>query len=72
MTKVEALKQLATAFGITGVEGETISEVIASIAANYNAAPKEIVMSSSTAESTKKFKITVIDNGTLTATEITD
>lgn len=72
MTKVEALKQLATAFGIQGVEGETISEVIASIAAKYDAAPKEIVMSSSTAESTKKFKITVVDNGTIAATEISE
>lgn len=72
MTKVEALKQLATAFGITGVEGETISEVIASIAANYDAAPKEIVMSSSTPDSTKKFKITVVDAGTISAAEITE
>lgn len=72
MTKVEALKQLATAFGVEGVEGQTISEVIASIAANYNAAPKEIVMSSSTPDSTKKFKITVVDAGTISAAEITE
>ena len=32
---------------------------------------KEIVLSSSTADSTKKFKITVDDNGTISATEIT-
>ena len=72
MTKVEALKQLATAFGIENVEGQTISEVIASIAANYNTAPKEIVMSSSTPDSTKKFKITVVDAGTISAAEITE
>ena len=32
--------------------------------------PKEIVLASSTAESTKKFKITVVDDGTIAATEI--
>ena len=32
---------------------------------------KEIVLSSSTADSTKKFKITVDDNGTISATEVT-
>lgn len=32
---------------------------------------KEIVLSSSTADSTKKFKITVDDSGTITATEVT-
>lgn len=72
MRKVDTLKELATALGINDVDGDTISKVIASIAANYNAAPKEIVMSSSTAESTKKFKITVVDNGTIAATEITE
>lgn len=70
MTKLEALKKLATALGMSAVEGETIAEVIDSMANNYDVAPKEIVMSSSTAESTKKFKITVVDNGTITATEI--
>lgn len=34
--------------------------------------PKEIVLASSTASSTKKFKITVIDDGTITATEIVE
>ena len=34
--------------------------------------PKEIVLTSSTAESTKKFKITVVDGGTLAATEIVE
>ena len=70
MTKVEALKSLATALGISAVQGETVSEVVASMAANYDAAPKSIILSSSTASSTKKFKITVIDDGTVTATEV--
>lgn len=70
MTKVNALKKLATALGISAVAGDTVSKVIESMANNYNAAPKEIVLSSSTASSTKKFKITVVDNGTITATEI--
>lgn len=70
MTNVDALKKLATAMGINGVDGETIAKVINSMADNYDNAPKEIVMSSSTPDSTKKFKITVVDAGTITATEI--
>lgn len=34
--------------------------------------PMEIVLASSTAESTKKFKITVVDGGTIAATEIVE
>ena len=34
--------------------------------------PKEIVLASSTAESTKKFKITVVDGGTIATTEIVE
>lgn len=34
--------------------------------------PKEIVLESSTEESTKKFKITVVDGGTISATEIVE
>ena len=34
--------------------------------------PNEIVLASSTAESTKKFKITVVDGGTIAATEIVE
>ena len=33
---------------------------------------KEVILTSSTTDSTKKFKITVNDSGTLTATEITE
>lgn len=71
MLKVKALKKLATKLGIAAT-GDTVAEVIDSMADNYNAAPKEIVMSSSTPDSTKKFKITVVDAGTITATEITE
>lgn len=71
MLKVNALKKLATKLGIA-TTGDTIAEVIDSMADNYDAAPKEIVMSSSTPDSTKKFKITVVDAGTITATEITE
>lgn len=70
MTKVKALKKLAAALGINAVAGDTVSKVIESMADKYDSAPKEIVLSSSTAESTKKFKITVVDNGTIAATEI--
>lgn len=69
--KVKALKNLAAKLGITAT-GDTVAEVINSMADNYNAAPKEIVLSSSTPDSTKKFKITVVDAGTITATEITE
>lgn len=72
MGKVESLKKLATALGISAVTGDSVARVIDSMAANYNAAPKEIVLSSSTPDSTKKFKITVVDAGTITATEITE
>lgn len=71
MGKVEALKKLAAKLGIA-VTGDTVAKVVDSMADNYNAAPKEMVMSSSTPDSTKKFKITVVDNGTIAATEITD
>lgn len=72
MTKVEALKELANVLGIADVEGETVAKVIECMANNYDAAPKEIIMSSSTPDSTKKFKITVVDAGTITATEIVE
>ena len=36
-----------------------------------NPSAKEIVLASSSSSSTKKFKVTVIDNGTISATEIT-
>lgn len=72
MTKVEALKELANVLGIADVEGETVAKVIEYMANNYDAAPKEIIMSSSTPDSTKKFKITVVDAGTITATEIVE
>lgn len=69
MTKVNALKKLANKLGIAAT-GDTVASVVDSMADNYDSAPKEIVMSSSTPDSTKKFKITVVDAGTITATEI--
>ena len=84
MDKVEALKNIAG----SSASGDTIVEVLESMSgvvnkANANAedidalqakfpTPKEIVLESSTAESTKKFKITVVDGGTLAATEIVE
>lgn len=42
-------------------------------AVKYEAADKKsFVLNSSTAESTKKFRITVVDAGTISATEITE
>lgn len=71
MSKVEALKKFAAKLGITAT-GDTVAKVIDSMANKYDTAPKEIIMSSSTPDSTKKFKITVVDAGTITATEITE
>lgn len=82
MDKVEALKNIAG----SSASGDTIVEVLESMSGvvdtvNGNAegigalqakfpTPKEIVLESSTADSTKKFKITVVDGGTIAATEI--
>ncbi len=66
-TKVKSLKDLVSKlFGLTA-KGNTICEVLDSVDT-----PKEILLKSSTAESTKVFKITVVDAGTLTATEVTE
>lgn len=70
MTKVEALKELAKAFGMTDVTGDTVAQVIESMSANYDDAPKELILTSSTPDSVKKFKITVDDTGSVTASEI--
>lgn len=70
MTKVEALKELAKTFGMTNVTGDTVAEVIESMSANYDDAPKELILTSSTPDSVKKFKITVDDTGSVTASEI--
>lgn len=50
--------------------GSTVDQLDAALTA-LNPNEKELVLASSTASSTKKFKITVIDNGTISATEIT-
>lgn len=67
MTKVKSLKNLFKK--LTGVEvnGETVCEVLD----NINT-PKEILIKSSTADSVKTFKITVTDDGTISATEVTE
>ena len=51
---------------------KTILNAIKYLLTNYMAnGDKAIILTSSTADSTKKFKITVDDSGALTATEIT-
>ena len=50
--------------------GATVDQLDAALTA-LQPNEKELVLASSTASSTKKFKITVIDNGTISATEIT-
>ena len=50
---------------------KTTLNAIKYLLTNYMAnGDKAIILTSSTAESTKKFKITVDDSGTITATEI--
>lgn len=66
-TKVKSLKDLVSKLFGLDVKGDTICEVLDSVDT-----PKEILLKSSTASSTKVFKITVVDAGTLTATEVTE
>jgi len=74
MRKLSALKKLATNLGIDcSVEDLTnanIGEVLDVIAEKISEVPTEIIVKSSTPESTKQFKITVVDDGTISATEI--
>lgn len=64
--KVKSLKNLVNKLFGVKVNGDTVCEVLD----NVNT-PKEILIKSSTDNSTKVFKITVIDDGTVTATEVT-
>lgn len=66
-TKVKSLKDLVSKLFGLEAKGDTICEVLDSVDT-----PKEILLKSSTADSTKVFKITVVDAGTLTATEVTE
>ena len=66
-TKVKSLKDLINKLFGLEAKGNTICEVLDSVDT-----PKEILIKSSTADSTKVFKITVVDAGTLTATEVTE
>ena len=66
-TKVKSLKDLINKLFGVDPKGDTICDVLDSVDT-----PKEILIKSSTANSTKVFKITVVDAGTLTATEVTE
>ena len=59
---VEDIEELETSVGTLETSVDSLEEKFPT--------PKEIVLTSSTAESTKKFKITVVDDGTIAATEI--
>ena len=65
---IEALQ--ASLAGVVGNVNGNAEDIVA-LQAKFPT-PKEIVLESSTAESTKKFKITVVDGGTLAATEIVE
>ena len=63
-TNVEDIGALETSVGTLETSVDALEEKFPT--------PKEIVLASSTAESTKKFKITVVDDGTIAATEIVE
>lgn len=65
---IEALQ--ASLAGVVGNVNGNAEDIVA-LQAKFPT-PKEIVLESSTAESTKKFKITVVDGGTIAATEIVE
>lgn len=66
-TKVNSLKTLVSKLFGLDVKGDTVCDVLDNVDT-----PKEILLKSSTADSTKVFKITVVDAGTLSATEVTE
>ena len=78
MRKLDALKELAVSLGLASsvddITSTDLGELIDLIAAGINSkpTPSEITLKSSTPDSTKEFKITVVDNGTISATEITE
>jgi hypothetical protein len=53
------------------IDALDIAEDVMGAVTDLHPSEKELVLASSTADSTKKFKITVVDNGTISATEIT-
>jgi len=67
MSKVDSLKKLNKRMTGKEVKGETVCEVIDNM---FQETPKKITLQSSTQDSTKKFEITVTDDGTVTATEV--
>ena len=69
MSKVESLKELYKRVTGEENEGETICEVLDNM---FAVTAKKIILASSTAESTKKYEITVTDEGTVTATEVVE
>lgn len=69
----EALDSTDKPFVVGGGTSDTSRKNVFSVDWDGNvAAGKELILQSSTANSTKKFKITVDDTGTLTATEVTN
>ena len=67
MSKVDSLKKLYKRITGKEIKGDTICEVLDNM---FTTTPKKIVLASSTPDSTKKFEVTVTDDGTVTATEV--
>lgn len=72
MRKLDALKKLAVALGVDIKESNDLGDVIDMIADKLAETPKEMILKSSTADSVKEFKITVVDDGTISAIEIVE
>ena len=76
MRKLDALKELAVNLGLASsveeVTGDTLGEVLNYLAAGYGEPKTSITLKSSTPDSEKVFNITVTDDGTISATEVTE
>ena len=70
-SNVEDIDTLETSVGTLETSVGTLETSVDALEEKFPT-PKEIVLASSTAESTKKFKITVVDAGTISATEIVE
>ena len=78
LTDNEKVQTRANIDAVGGIATATVGQVIAVKAVDENGVPKEweaidpMIITSSTEGSTKKFKLTVDDSGTITATEVAE
>lgn len=76
MTVANAFREFIKALTGESPAGKTVAQVIqdgaSKVSAKNEEVPKSIILASSTADSTKKFEIKVIDAGTISATEVVE